>query len=132
MPAPHTWREILATLDERLPVANLVVAIQEYGAPNISLIAGLEARGASVESVPVYRWDVPENLAPLQENIRRLVDGQIDIALFTSAQQIVHVIRIAKQMRLDLIARRAGQSGRSLDRPDDERDAAGKFFPGRF
>src|SRR4051812_42194683 len=31
VPEPNTWREILSTLDEKLPVANLVVGVQEYG-----------------------------------------------------------------------------------------------------
>ncbi|HEX8200474.1 MAG TPA: uroporphyrinogen-III synthase, partial [Isosphaeraceae bacterium] len=33
-PEPNTSHEILALLDERLPVAGLRVAVQEYGAPN--------------------------------------------------------------------------------------------------
>lgn len=95
---PNTWREILAAIDGQLPVTNHVVAVQEYGERNVSLIAGLEARGAMVESVPIYRWDLPEDLEPLQENIRRIVAGEIDVALFTAAQQLVHLLRVAKQM----------------------------------
>ncbi len=101
VPEPNTWREILAAMDKHLPVANLVVAIQEYGAPSVSLLAGLEARGATLESIPIYRWDLPEDIAPLQENIRRLATGQIDLALFTSAQQVVHLLRVATQMNLE-------------------------------
>ncbi len=101
IPEPNTWREILAGLDEHLPVANQVVAIQEYGARNVSLTAGLEARGALVESVPIYRWDLPEDVLPLQENIRRLVAGDLDVALFTAAQQVIHLLRVAKQMDLE-------------------------------
>ena len=44
VPEPNTWREVLTTIDEKLPIANLVVAVQEYGLPNVSLTAGLEAR----------------------------------------------------------------------------------------
>ena len=46
--------------------------MQEYGKRNASLIAGLEARGARVLSLQVYQWDLPVDLGPLQENIRRL------------------------------------------------------------
>ena len=95
---PNTWRELLTTIDANLPMANLVVAVQEYGMPNVSLIAGLEARGATVESVTIYRWDLPEDTGPLEANVRRLVAGEVDIALFTSAQQLVHLLRIAKQL----------------------------------
>jgi uroporphyrinogen decarboxylase len=101
VPEPNTWREILATLDAQLPVANHVVGVLEYGVPNVSLTAGLEARGAKVESVACYRWDLPEDIEPLQENIRRLVDGKIDLAMFTSAQQVVHLLQVAAEMRLE-------------------------------
>ena len=56
VPEPNTWRELLATIDRGIPVGNLTVGLQEYGVTNRSLIAGLEARGAHVESVRVYQW----------------------------------------------------------------------------
>ncbi|MCG8448137.1 MAG: uroporphyrinogen decarboxylase [Pirellulales bacterium] len=98
VPEPNTWREVLSTLDQHLPVANLVVAVQEYGLPNVSLIAGLEARGAKVESVAIYRWDLPTDIGPLEENVRRLVAGEVDIAMFTSAQQLVHLLLVAARL----------------------------------
>jgi len=100
-PEPNTWREVLAVLDEKLPIANLVIAVQEYGVPNVSLTAGLEARGATVESVQVYRWALPDDIGSLEENARRIVDGQIDIAMFTSGQQVVNLLRIASQLELE-------------------------------
>ena len=100
-PEPNTWREILATLDAQLPVSNLVVGVLEYGVPNVSLTAGLEARGATVDTVAVYRWDLPEDTNPLQKNILRLIEGKIDAAMFTSAQQVVHLLQVAKKMKLE-------------------------------
>ncbi len=101
VPEPNTWREILAALDARLPVTNLTVAVQEYGVPNVSLVAGLEARGAMVESFKVYRWDLPEDVGPLRANVQRLADGEIDVALFTSAQQVIHLLQVAREMGLE-------------------------------
>jgi uroporphyrinogen decarboxylase len=101
VPEPNTWREVLAALDARLPVTNLTVAVQEYGVPNVSLVAGLEARGAAVESFKVYRWDLPEDVAPLRANVERLAAGEIDVVLFTSAQQAVHLLRMAREMGLE-------------------------------
>jgi len=98
---PNTWREILGILDAHLPVANLVVGVLEYGVTNVSLTAGLEARGASVDSVAIYRWDLPEDIQPLQENIQRLVEGKIDVAMFTSAQQVAHLMQVATKMNLE-------------------------------
>jgi len=101
VPPPNTWREILATLDAQLPVVNHTVAVQEYGVSSISLLAGLEARGAQVESVSIYRWALPEDIGPLKENIDRLVAGEVDIALFTAAQQVQHLLQVALQMNLE-------------------------------
>jgi uroporphyrinogen decarboxylase len=101
VPEPNTWREVLAAIDSRLPVGNLMVAVQEYGVPNVSLIAGLEARGAVVETFKVYRWDLPIDVGPLRANIERLAAGQIDVAMFTSAQQVVHLLQLAREMDLE-------------------------------
>jgi uroporphyrinogen decarboxylase len=100
VPEPNTWRELLTTLDERLPVANLVVGLQEYGVTNPSLVAGLEARGATVVRVRVYDWDLPEDVGPLEENVRRIVNGDIDVAMFTSARQVLNLLKIADDMGL--------------------------------
>jgi uroporphyrinogen decarboxylase len=100
-PEPNTWREVLATIDAGLPVTNQVVGVQEYGVPNVSLVAGLEARGATVESFKVYRWDLPEDTGPLRANVERLACGEIDVALFTSGQQVVHLLRVARELELE-------------------------------
>ena len=95
VPEPNTWREILATLDAQLPVAGKRVAVQEYGVTNDEFIRGLEARGASVLRVPIYSWALPEDLGPLRTAIRAVCDGAVDIALFTSATQVYHLLQVA-------------------------------------
>lgn len=97
---PNTWREVLSLVDERLPIANLHVAVQEYGQPNVSLIAGLEARGAQVECVRVYRWDLPEDTSALEANARELAAGRVDVLLFTSSQQIHNLLEVADRLGL--------------------------------
>ena len=43
-----------------MPLEGKRVAIQEYsGVSNRDLLAGLEARGALLFAVPVYRWALP-------------------------------------------------------------------------
>jgi uroporphyrinogen-III synthase len=98
VPEPNTWRELLAAIDEKLPVANLVVGLQEYGVTNRSLVAGLEARGATVESVHVYDWALPEDCGPLEQNIRRIAAGEIDVAMFTSANQVLNLLKLANDV----------------------------------
>jgi uroporphyrinogen-III synthase len=95
VPEPNTWRETLALLDERLPVAGLRVAVQEYGKPVPELTEGLERRGAAVTRVPVYRWDLPEDTCPLRAALREIAEGRIGAALFTSAQQVEHMLQVA-------------------------------------
>lgn len=101
VPEPNTWREVLDVVDRQLPVANLNVAVQEYGTTNVSLVAGLEARGASIMRVTVYRWELPEDTAPLEANVQRLANQEIDVAMFTSAQQAVHLMQVAAKLELE-------------------------------
>jgi uroporphyrinogen decarboxylase len=95
VPEPNTWRELLAMVDEKLSIANQRVGLQEYGQTNPSLIAGLEARGAQVINLKVYQWDLPEDTQPLAQNIRKLADCQLDVAMFTSAHQVVNLMSLA-------------------------------------
>ncbi|MEX2559888.1 MAG: uroporphyrinogen decarboxylase [Pirellulales bacterium] len=109
VPEPNTWREVLTTVDKHLSIANQTVGLQEYGRPNASLVAGLEARGATVKRIKVYEWDFPEDTGPLEANVRALADGQIDVALFTSGHQVVNLLRMAEKMGLAEPVRRACQ-----------------------
>ncbi len=95
VPEPNTWRETLAALDAQLPVAGKQVAVQEYGQSNRDLIAGLESRGAIVAPVPAYRWALPDDLQPIRRAIAAIIAGEIGAVLFTSAQQVVHLLQIA-------------------------------------
>ena len=107
VPEPNTWRELLATLDAQLPLEGLHVAVQEYGAPNPELVSGLMARGARVRRVEVYRWDLPLDRMPLEENVDRLIAGEIDVALFTSSQQVINLLQVAAKSGKDVALRRA-------------------------
>lgn len=98
VPEPNTWREVLATIDGHFSVAQQTVGLQEYGLPNPSLVAGLEARGARVYPVRVYRWDLPVDLAPLEANARAIAADEIDVAMFTSSHQVVNLLRVAEQL----------------------------------
>jgi uroporphyrinogen-III synthase len=95
VPSPNTWHETLGLLDQQLPVEGLRVAVQEYGAPNAELVEGLVLRGATVTQVRVYRWALPEDLEPLRMAITEIAKGRVGIALFTSSQQIEHLLSIA-------------------------------------
>ena len=106
VPEPNTWRELLTTIDQHVPVASQTVAVQEYGKSNPSLIAGLEARGANVLSIPVYTWELPEDCGPLEANVRALAAGELDVILFTSANQATNLLRVASRLDLEADVRR--------------------------
>ena len=105
VPEPNTWREVLKMIDAELSVANSRVVVQEYGMTNPSLVAGLEARGAEVTSLQIYRWDLPEDLGPLTDNVRRIAAGEQDVLLFTSAHQIRNLLEVARQQHLESAVR---------------------------
>ena len=99
-PEPNTWREVLQTIDANMSIANQVVGLQEYGVSNASLVAGLEARGATVEPIRVYGWDFPAETKPLEANIRAIAAGQRDVLLLTSAHQVVNMLRMAEKLQI--------------------------------
>jgi uroporphyrinogen-III synthase len=112
-PEPNTWRELLSVIDcglsfpasrpvpppvHNAPLSGRTVALQEYGQPSVELHAALTDRGAKVLPVPVYRWELPTDTAPLQAALHELVAGKFDILLFTSAQQARNVLQVAQQL----------------------------------
>jgi uroporphyrinogen-III synthase len=106
VPEPNTWRELLAAIEGR---PERRIAVQEYGKSNPELLAGLRARGATVTTVRVYEWGLPEDTAPLREAVHRLADGKIDVALFTTSIQVAHLFRIAAEENLEDAVRAALQ-----------------------
>ncbi len=101
VPEPNTWVELLAALDAKAPVRGKRVAVQEYGVTNLELLQGLKERGAQVTRVPIYRWALPDDLAPLQAALRQVADGDVAVALFTNANQVENVMQVARETGLD-------------------------------
>jgi uroporphyrinogen-III synthase len=96
-PEPNTWHEVLALLTPSVPLDRRRVAVQEYGAPSNEFYEALKSHGATVIPVPVYRWALPRDLEPLRSAVRKTIDGQFDLVLFTSAQQLNHVLAVSEQ-----------------------------------
>ena len=98
---PNTWSELIAAIDgSELDLNGKTVAVQEYGVASPELTAALEQRGARVLAVPVYRWALPDDRQPLEDAIRATVAGATDMTLFTSAQQVHHVLQVAEELGL--------------------------------
>ena len=99
VPEPNTWQELLSALDATgEPLRGTRIAVQEYGVSNEGLIEALQARGADVTRVPVYRWALPEDVEPLRNAVRGITDGTLDVVLFTTSVQIVHLTEVADTM----------------------------------
>ena len=122
-PEPNTWRELLAAIDARAqeqpsnaaaalgaqleqPLEGARVAVQEYGVSNTELLEELRARGVIVTRVPVYRWALPEDVEPLKNAVTAIARGEVDVAIFTTSVQVVHLWQIVQEMRLEADVRR--------------------------
>ena len=97
---PNTWREILDIIDTELDIADKTIAVQEYGKPNEEFTRQLIQRGAMVVSVPVYRWAMPDDMEPLFAAVRSTINGEFDVLMFTSANQLSNVLEAADSINL--------------------------------
>ncbi|HSC42090.1 MAG TPA: uroporphyrinogen-III synthase [Candidatus Binatia bacterium] len=95
VPEPNTWREVLATIGQAVDLQGKRVALQEYGIPNPELVAGLQRRGASVETFAIYKWALPEDIDPLRAAIKKISNGEVGVALFTNGAQVDHLFQVA-------------------------------------
>lgn len=101
-PEPNTWRELLGAIDAKADDYSLRgarIAVQEYGVSNPELLQELERRGARITRVPVYKWALPDDLAPLRNGVTAIVSGQVDVTVFTTSVQVVHLWQIVHEMQ---------------------------------
>jgi uroporphyrinogen-III synthase len=99
-PEPCTWRELIAAIDSNFgpSLRGMRAAVQEYGATNPELLAALAERGVACTRVPVYHWALPLDMEPLRNAIRSIVAGAVDVLVFLTAVQVVHLVQVAEQM----------------------------------
>ena len=97
---PTTWHELMTALQGYFgeSLGTQRVALQEYGATNPELLAELTERCASVLKVPVYQWALPLDLQPLRECVHGIANANVDVILFTTAVQVIHLMLIAQEM----------------------------------
>lgn len=102
-PEPNTWREVVDILDQNrdsLRMEGCRIAIQEHGEPSLELYEALRTRGAEVFPVRVYRWELPDDVRPLQAAVRTVCAGEVDVVLFTSSVQLTHAVKVAEDLKL--------------------------------
>jgi uroporphyrinogen-III synthase len=97
---PSTWHELVQAIDAAYgdSLGEMRVAIQEYGASNPELLAELSSRSRELTRVPVYQWALPEDLQPLRECVLGVLNSIVDVVLFMTAVQVIHLFQVAEQM----------------------------------
>lgn len=103
-PASESSDEVLAYLSADY-LDGKRVAVQLHGAtddwnPVPEFSDTLAKRGAAVVEVPVYRWELPDDLAQLDGLIDRVARGGVDAITFTSAPAAASFLMRANELRL--------------------------------
>ncbi|MFN8525214.1 MAG: uroporphyrinogen-III synthase [Chloroflexota bacterium] len=80
------------------------VFVQAYGAPAAELCAVLTAHGAETGTIPLYRYRLPDDEAPVLALLDRIAAGELDAVTFTSPPAASHLFLIAEaHERADLL-----------------------------
>jgi uroporphyrinogen-III synthase len=91
---PFTTETVLAAVSD-LPVQGARVLVQRYGAANRLMRETLEGRGARVEEIATYRWELPADIGPLNALLEALARSSVHAVVFTSAVQIYNLYAVA-------------------------------------
>lgn len=80
------------------------------GNPMSRLVDGLRAAGAEVIEVPVYRWQLPDDLDSLDHLVRTIAREGVDGVTFTAAPAVITVLERAEILGVydDFLAALAG------------------------
>lgn len=99
-PEPCTWREMIGALDGAFgpSLDGLHAAIQEYGSASPELLHALTEHNVQWTRVPVYQWALPEDQEPLRNSIRAIVAREVDVVIFLTAVQVIHLFLVAETM----------------------------------
>ena len=107
-PASESSAEVLAHLlsGAEGPLEGRRIVVQLHGDPLADLVAALRQAGAEVIPVPVYRWELPADVAPLHRLVTDVIAGAVDCVTFTSAPAVAGLLTVAEQdgRREELIA----------------------------
>ncbi|TFV65687.1 UNVERIFIED_ORG: uroporphyrinogen-III synthase [Bacillus sp. AZ43] len=112
-PESESSAEVLAHLlsGAEGPLEGRRIAVQLHGDPLPDLVSGLRAAGADVLTVPVYRWVLPEDVAPVRKLVGSVVAGAVDAVTFTSAPAAASLLSVAEELgqRAEFVAAMNGR-----------------------
>ncbi|HEY4386226.1 MAG TPA: uroporphyrinogen-III synthase [Ktedonobacteraceae bacterium] len=92
---PFTTKELLEAMQ---PLALQSAAVVHYGERNALLVQEMQARGAQVEELMLYEWQLPADIAPLRTLVTDLIERRVGAVVFTSQVQVRHLFLVAKDM----------------------------------
>lgn len=93
------YAEVIETLRAR-GVAGVRVAVQLDGSGAGGLCDAIEAEGADVVRVPVYKWSLPEDCGAAERLIRATIEGRVDAVTFTAKPAVENLFEIAGHIGL--------------------------------
>ncbi|AGL14489.1 bifunctional uroporphyrinogen-III synthetase/response regulator domain-containing protein [Actinoplanes sp. N902-109] len=93
-PDGESYEEVVDHLTAR-GLTGLTVAMQLHGESQPEYTEGLQAAGARVIEVPVYRWAPPVDPAPLHRLVDLIAGRLVDAVTFTSAPAVGALLRAA-------------------------------------
>jgi uroporphyrinogen-III synthase len=100
---PFTTTEVIAAI-EPLNLSGRSVGLVHYGERNVVLADWLRTRGADVQELLPYEWQLPEDTGPIERLTDEVIAGKIDALVFTSQVQVEHLLRIAGARTPSLVA----------------------------
>lgn len=103
---PFTTHEVLDSIED-VPLHGERVIVQRHGAMNAELDRALGARGAEVTEIPLYRWTLPPDTAPLAALIDALERDEMHVVVLTNAEQVRNLFAVAEQLGRSLPLRAA-------------------------
>jgi uroporphyrinogen-III synthase len=97
---PYTSEELLEALNGR-DLRDVQVVLLHYGERNDALAGRLRARGALLNELCLYEWQLPEDTRPMTALVEDVLSGQVDSVVFTSQIQGRHLLQMAAAMRCE-------------------------------
>lgn len=98
-PESESSAEVLSHLLAQ-DVAGRRVAVQLHGEPLPDFTAALHAAGCEMVPIPVYRWVLPEDVAPLARLVESIAERHVDCVTFTSAPAVASLLSVASELEL--------------------------------
>jgi uroporphyrinogen-III synthase len=96
-PEPNTTAELIEAL-KGVELTNKRAAMLHYGERAEEMAGYLKSRGAQLDELCLYEWQLPEDTSPLKDLIGEVIRGELDSVAFTSKVQVRHLFQVADEI----------------------------------